>query len=60
MGLSKLISCRHCGNTSKMEIIGEAKEKDPEWEEDYINEHGVYYSILKCPACKKINMVSYF
>lgn len=62
MDLSKLISCRHCGNISKMEIIGSINddhtESDPElgpfatW--------GTCYSVLKCPACEKINVVSLF
>lgn len=62
MNLSKLLSCKHCGNISKMEIIGTITDTfrgdDPEF--GYINFHGTKYSVLKCPACSKINIVSYF
>jgi hypothetical protein len=62
MNLSKLLSCKHCGNISKMEIVGNItdyiKGEDPEF--GYINFHGTKYSVLKCPACCKINIVSYF
>jgi hypothetical protein len=63
MDLSKLISCRHCGNISKMEIIGNVNDDqtnynfDPDGGPDII--WGIHYSVLKCPACKKINIVSY-
>ena len=62
MKLSKLISCRHCGNISKMEIIGtvndEAYDEDPEFG-GYVDA-GTYYEVLRCPACSDINIVSYF
>ncbi len=58
---SKLISCRHCGNISRMEIIGNVEDLttdvDPEYGE--MNEYGTIYSVLKCPACEKTNVVSY-
>lgn len=61
MDLSKLISCRHCGNISKMEILGNAQDDhtyiDPEY--GSMTESGTIYSVLKCPACKKANIVSY-
>ena len=59
--LSKLISCRHCGNISKMEIIGTVNDDHTEIDPEYgpMTEWGIYYSVLKCPACQKINIVSY-
>jgi hypothetical protein len=61
MGLSKLISCRHCGNISKMEIIGSVNDDHSEVDPKYgpVGEWGIHYSVLKCPACEKINIVSY-
>lgn len=58
--LSKLISCRHCGSISKMEILGNVVNQDEIGDDD----HGYYisgttYSILNCPACSKVNIVSY-
>lgn len=61
MSLSKLISCRHCGNISKMEIIGSVNDQHNFFDSecglviDYIE----IYSVLKCPACEKINIISY-
>lgn len=61
MGLSKLISCRHCGNISKMEIIGTVNEDHTYVDSDFgpMTEYETRYSVLKCPACQKINIVSY-
>jgi len=62
MGLSKQISCRHCGNISQMEVIGEVNDKQSGFDERYGGNYhwGTSYSILKCPACEKINIVSYY
>ena len=62
MSLSKLISCRHCGNISKMEIIGSVNDycqtdDDPEY--GPTTDCGTIYCILRCPACEKTNIVSY-
>ena len=61
MKLSKLTSCRHCGNTSQMEIIGDANENHIYTDHEYgeMFDSGTTYSVLKCPACKKKNIVSY-
>ncbi len=61
MSLSKLISCRHCGNISKMEIVGNVNDDRTEIDPEYgpMTEWGIHYSVLKCPACQKINIVSY-
>ncbi|MBX9781004.1 MAG: DUF4145 domain-containing protein [Chitinophagaceae bacterium] len=59
--LSKLISCGHCSNISHMKIIGNVNDtyvyEDPEYGPH--GEGGTIYSVLECPACKKINIVSY-
>ena len=59
--LSKLIACKHCGNLSQMNIIGSAIENNNfvDEEQNHIYHAGTTYSVLKCPACKKINIVSY-
>lgn len=62
MANSKLISCRHCGNVSKMEVEGSAYV-DESWEDDIHGpgpDQGTHYDILKCPACEKITIVTYF
>jgi hypothetical protein len=61
MDLSKLISCSHCGNVSKMEIIGNVNDDHTEVDEVFgpTYEYGTHYSVLKCPACEKVNIVSY-
>lgn len=60
--LSNVISCRHCGNISKMEIIGSVdndhtEDFDPPEGPTWV--YGTIYYVLKCPACEKINIVSY-
>lgn len=59
--LSKLAACKHCGNLSKMEIIGSATENDNFVDEEHNHTYhaGITYSVLKCPACKKINIVTF-
>lgn len=61
MDLSELIQCRHCGNISKMEnianFINDQTETDPIY--GRLTECGIQYDVLKCPACQKINILSY-
>ncbi len=61
MSLSKLISCRHCGNISKMEIIGNVNDDHIYEDEEYgpMTDSATIYSVLRCPACIKINIVTY-
>lgn len=62
MADSKVITCRHCFNISRMEITASA-EVDETWGDKTIGfgpNMGTSYDILKCPACEKINIVSYF
>ena len=61
MSTSKLISCRNCGNISRMEIIGNVDNTETDVDPEYgpMGEYGTIYSVLKCPACEKINIVSY-
>ena len=61
MNLSKLTSCGHCNNVSRMEILGTTRDEIVEYEPEYgpIGVHGTDYSVIKCPACKKVNIVSY-
>jgi hypothetical protein len=60
--LSKLLTCGHCKNISKMEIIGSIHDndeyKDPEIG-GLVYESGTTYSALRCPACEEINLVRY-
>lgn len=62
MSESKLVSCRHCGNISKMEIIGNVSEDHSTYDPDYGHspDCSTTYSVLKCPACEKVNIVTYF
>ena len=62
MSESKLVSCRHCGNISKMEIIGNVSEDQSTYDPDYgcLSACSTTYSVLKCPACEKVNIVTYF
>lgn len=61
---SKLTACGHCFNISQMKILGSVN--DMEDHADYDDkygpppEQGIVFSVLKCPACSKINIVSYF
>ena len=61
MDLSKLTNCGHCGNVAQMEVLGTVNDTHVETDEDdnYLYEAGTIYEILKCPACKKVNIVSY-
>ncbi|MFN8356333.1 MAG: DUF4145 domain-containing protein [Spirosomataceae bacterium] len=61
MDLSKLISCRHCGNIAKMEIVGNVNDDHTDYDPDEgpIGAWGIHYNVLRCPACEKINIVSY-
>ncbi|WP_183906795.1 DUF4145 domain-containing protein [Rufibacter immobilis] len=44
-----------------MKIIGNVVDNKTEIEPDYgpMGEYGITYSVLECPACKKVNIVSY-
>jgi len=64
MNYSQIISCGHCNNLSRMEIIGNIfdnkAKKDPDPQFGYEPEWGHCFDVLKCPACKKVNVVSYY
>src|SRR5205823_6565150 len=59
--LSKLISCRHCGNIAKMEIVGTVSDNNEYFDPDegHQMDGGTNYNVLRCPACEKINIVRY-
>lgn len=61
MNYSKTVTCGHCSNISKMEIIGSIGDLKEDFDQDHepMGEYGTYYEVLKCPACKKANIVSY-
>ena len=44
-----------------MEILGTTGDEIVEYEPEYgpVGVHGTDYSVIKCPACKKVNIVSY-
>jgi len=58
---SENITCGHCYNISKMELIGGAKNVTETWED--IHGPGIdfydVYEILKCPKCNKANIRVY-
>lgn len=62
MELSKLVSCLHCGNIARMEILDIARDEHDEVDPNSgpIGIWGTHYGVLKCPACAKINIVSYY
>lgn len=63
MNLSEVIECKHCGNISKMQILGTVDDTSYG---EYDNGPGGYlsgtkYDVLKCPApkCEKVTIASY-
>lgn len=58
--LSELISCGHCTNISHMEVKGTISDTTRVYEDHGTYHEGINYSVLQCPACKKINIVSYY
>jgi uncharacterized protein YbaR (Trm112 family) len=63
MAYSKVVTCGHCNNISKMEIKGgvyeDKTERDYDPEDGLNTEWGIHYDILTCPACAKENIVKY-
>jgi len=63
MNLSKKIFCGHCGNTSKMVVVGEVNDEldQPDFDPECGPMPPVYdcYSVLRCYACQGINIISY-
>lgn len=59
--LSKLSSCGHCSNISHMPIKGKVFDIEPQGDSEhgYYGEAGLVYCVLECPACKKVNIISY-
>jgi hypothetical protein len=61
--LSKLISCRHCGNVARMEIVGNVVDSHKLLDPDYgfAGYYGITYSVLQCPApsCNKITVTQF-
>ncbi|PTT76084.1 MULTISPECIES: DUF4145 domain-containing protein [unclassified Chryseobacterium] len=59
--LSEIISCGYCSNMSHMTILGSVSDLkvENEPENGHYIEYGIIYEILKCPACKKNNIVYY-
>jgi|GEM_PF-4098091 len=62
MADSEIIACKHCGNISKMYIEGDTcvNETRHSSDDDYHPVSGTHYEVLRCPACNKISIVSYF
>lgn len=64
MSLSKFLSCRHCGNFAKMDIIGSVNDLTTVDDAEYgfIEEYGTIYSVLRCPSpeCRETTIVNYY
>lgn len=56
----KPTSCGHCGNISHMQVIDEVNDKVKSVFIDNSIDGGMYYTILRCPACSEVNIVSYY
>lgn len=56
----KNLTCNHCLNVSKMEIIGSVHHEMYANEPEISFEGGNTYSVLTCPNCSKINVVYYY
>ena len=57
---SKFLSCGHCTNFSKMEVVGYVSNEKSDFHEGYgPMSYGTTYSVLICPACDKINIVTH-
>ena len=59
--LSKLLSCRHCGNIARMEIVGTVNDNNDYEDPTYGPQcdSGTNYNVLRCPACEKVNIIRY-
>lgn len=59
---SKIVTCGHCYNKSFMNILGivskDDEYRDPEY--GWLYESGTNFSVLQCPACGMVNIVSYY
>ena len=57
---SNQLSCGHCTNVSKMEVVGFVSDDKSDFDERFGPYHyGTTYDGLKCPACAKMNIVRY-
>lgn len=57
---SNFLSCGHCTNYSKMEVVGYVSDDKSDFHEGFGPMHyGTTYKVLKCPACEKINIITY-
>ncbi|WBO83611.1 DUF4145 domain-containing protein [Hymenobacter yonginensis] len=55
------LSCGHCSNVSFMPIVGNVQDFEERGDATHgYDEHGEVYTVLKCPACFKINIASYY
>lgn len=63
MEYSEVITCRHCGNIAHMEIRCTASDKIGEFGDESMGplyDEFDCYEILKCPACEKKTVRSYY
>lgn len=52
------LRCNHCGHTSRMMVIAEAKDtviSQPKHDAPF--EHGTWFEIQRCPACQKLLLI---
>lgn len=59
--LYKAVSCGHCSNISHMKTIGNVVNEHEFIDSTYgpMYKYGTTYSISECPACKKVNIISF-
>ena len=57
---SRALLCRHCGNTTAMEIVAIHAALDNIADENYPVFEGEIFQLLSCPTCRGISLGKYF
>jgi len=57
--LSSVRECRHCGNKSRMQILGKIEDFETNYHDDYPIEEGKGYELFKCASCENVELQSF-
>ncbi len=52
--------CGHCGNQAPMRKVAEFNDTSTRYQEDFSWDEGDCYELLRCPACGKLELRSYY